>query len=398
MRRFAALALVLVAGCNWGPEYKLPPPSTSRLPSASDAPNYARLNDVAFQLAEAMELGSGGNEVVSPLSVSHNLALVLNGSSTSAHDELMRLFDVTEEDRKAFNESQRALLNRLDELDGRPLRVGAALFTVWPLPLDPGYISRMGAIYGATAENLGGSGIEAKRLVDQWVRESTDGAITEVVDDIDKSEELLLVNVAYFTAKWERPFDPIRSYRGEFAGSAREASFMSQSGEAECYAGDAFKAVRLPYRGGEFAFIAMLPGEGRDAGGLLNKNLWSELNEGFVKQDANIVLPKFAFGAEHDLKPAIEQLGVPSLFNESCNLRPMSIELESGYRFSRMVHKALVRVDEEGTTAASVTISAVEGGEKGEGAFEFVADRPFAFAIVDVKTGVICFLGVVSAP
>jgi serpin B len=173
---------------------------------------------------------------------------------------------------------------------------------------------------------------------------------------------------------------------------------MSQSGEAECYAGDAFKAVRLPYRGGEFAFIAMLPGEGRSVGELLTKGAWSAMSAGFVKQDANIVLPKFAFGAEHDLKPAIERLGLPSLFNESCNLRLMSSELESGSRFSRMVHKALVRVDEEGTTAAAVTMSAIEGGEKGEGAFEFVADRPFAFAIVDVKTGVICFLGAVSEP
>jgi serpin B len=122
------------------------------------------------------------------------------------------------------------------------------------------------------------------------------------------------------------------------------------------------------------------------------------MDAGFVKQDANIVLPKFSFGAEHDLKPALERLGLPSLFNESCNLRPMSIEMESGYRFSRMIHKAVVRVDEEGTTAAAVTMSAIEGGEKSEGAFEFIADRPFAFAIVDAKTGVICFLGVVSAP
>jgi len=67
--------------------------------------------------------------------------------------------------------------------------------------------------------------------------------------------------------------------------------------------------------------------------------------------------------------------------------RKLSIEMDSGYGVSKITHRAIVRV------AGAGRASSVGGGQ-----FEFLADRPFLYAIVVSETGAIVMLGVVSAP
>ena len=64
------------------------------------------------------------------------------------------------------------------------------------------------------------------------------------------------------------------------------------------------------------------------------------------------------------------------------------------------MHKAFVRVDEEGTEAAAATGAAISGEvseEPGE-PNTFIADHPFIFMIRDRLTGTILFQGRMSDP
>jgi serine protease inhibitor len=63
-----------------------------------------------------------------------------------------------------------------------------------------------------------------------------------------------------------------------------------------------------------------------------------------------------------------------------------------------VVHKALVRVDEEGTVAAAASAVAVAGAGPPDEQKIFEADRPFVFLIRDRKTEAILFLGRVLDP
>jgi serpin B len=68
---------------------------------------------------------------------------------------------------------------------------------------------------------------------------------------------------------------------------------------------------------------------------------------------------------------------------------------------SSVIHKAVVKVDEEGTEAAAATEVAIA---KSEGPIErprpvvFKADHPFFYAIRDLRSGAILFLGHVVDP
>jgi serine protease inhibitor len=69
-------------------------------------------------------------------------------------------------------------------------------------------------------------------------------------------------------------------------------------------------------------------------------------------------------------------------------------------KIDKVFHKAFVKVDEKGTEAAAATavVMAKGGGAPPAPAFEFNADHPFVFAIVDKATGLVLFLGRVADP
>lgn len=58
-----------------------------------------------------------------------------------------------------------------------------------------------------------------------------------------------------------------------------------------------------------------------------------------------------------------------------------------------MYHDTFVAVDEEGTEAAAATGDVIRADSAPMDSFEFIADRPFLFAIRDRPTGVVLFVG-----
>jgi serpin B len=67
---------------------------------------------------------------------------------------------------------------------------------------------------------------------------------------------------------------------------------------------------------------------------------------------------------------------------------------------SDVVRKAILEVDEEGSTAAAVTGITMRATAivRPKETFNLVFDHPFVAAIVDTKTGVILFLAIVARP
>jgi serpin B len=71
--------------------------------------------------------------------------------------------------------------------------------------------------------------------------------------------------------------------------------------------------------------------------------------------------------------------------------------IASGIFISRVLHKAVIEVNEQGSEAAAATIGEMTKGAPPE-PFEFIVNRPFLFTIADDRTGSILFMGKVAEP
>lgn len=115
----------------------------------------------------------------------------------------------------------------------------------------------------------------------------------------------------------------------------------------------------------------------------------------------HVELPKFEISFSwDDFRGDLQRLGLSLLFSpEVADLRGMFAKNDGQPTFlSKVAHKAVVKVNEEGTEAAAVYGALLGGGGPPPDTVEFVADHPFTFLIMEEISGVIVFAGHVIDP
>jgi serpin B len=182
---------------------------------------------------------------------------------------------------------------------------------------------------------------------------------------------------------------------------------MLREGDALIYyEDDLVQAMPLDFKNGGAMYI-ILPKSG-DAAGLLKSmtnEYFSEIQSDSILATGKLLLPRFS--VEYDiagLKEALKNLGVPLFDKNAVVLTGGLIEEDTPVWLSDAVQKAVIKVDEKGTTAAAVTVMPAENAadmpEPTE-PFQMICDRPFVFILCEhTHDGgrQILFTGVVNQP
>jgi serine protease inhibitor len=200
--------------------------------------------------------------------------------------------------------------------------------------------------------------------INAWSNDRTHGMIPRILDALSDEEMAVITDAEYLDAKWRFPFEP-----GE--------RLMSVDGTFE-HTGD---AVRLPYRDGDLRFVAMMGDAPTD---------WTE-GYGIVE------LPRFSTTSSIELADHLIALGLGPAFEPSQDLD----ELISGpgrKALARVLQRARVDVDEEGTRAAAVTAVTARAVAYRAPDFQLTFDRPFTWAVEHAPTGTLLFVGRVLHP
>ncbi|WP_028061535.1 serpin family protein [Candidatus Solirubrobacter pratensis] len=251
--------------------------------------------------------------------------------------------------------------------------------------------------------------LDAER-VNAWARERTHGMIPSVVDGFDPDEKLALTDAIYLDAKWRLPFHRIG--RRPFDG-AGEVEMMAVEGVFEHADG----AIRLPYGDGELRFVAVLdpadpppmathaaaPPAATHAASppvasppAITLPGWQALD--WSRGHGTVVLPTFGAESRHDLGAALEELGLGPAFVPGGDLEDL-FRGDGAKALGRILQRARVDVDDQGTRAAAVTtvtaraVSAVVGPT-----FHLTFDRPFTWAVEHAPSGTLLFVGRVRHP
>lgn len=111
-------------------------------------------------------------------------------------------------------------------------------------------------------------------------------------------------------------------------------------------------------------------------------------------------LPKLDADLSANLNKPLATMGMPRAFDQKRAEFSDMAELGVPIYIGDVLHKTKVKVDEKGTVAAAATVVGMKAGSAAPAAEppRIICDRPYAFAIVDEKSGAILFLGAVNDP
>ncbi|XP_037433983.1 putative serpin-Z12 [Triticum dicoccoides] len=355
--------------------------------------------------------GTGSNFVFSPLSVRAALAMVASGARGDTRRELLRFLGSS-----SLHGLHHAPVN---ELVGRLNGLAQTSFAcgVWvnrSLALTPEFTATGASRYGATAESVDFvSGAEqARQRVNAYVADATKQLIRDILPpgSVDSSTAVVLANALYFKGAWSHPFDvstaPFHVPGGTTVGVPSMTTGRSQY--IALYPG--FRALKLPYKNDvlrqadAFYMLILLP----DSGTLSLADLYDKAvsTPEFISKHTPVeevpvgqfMVPKFKFTFGFEASSDMRNLGVTRAFSGGDFSGMVSGGDGHGrVSISRVYHKATIEVDEQGTVAAAATVVLMDGTSLEEREpphlVDFVADRPFLFAVVEERTGAVLFLG-----
>ncbi|RXN16459.1 leukocyte elastase inhibitor-like protein [Labeo rohita] len=254
---------------------------------------------------------------------------------------------------------------------------------------------------------------DASRVdINKWVEIKTQGKIKGLLPhgSIDAMTRLVLVNAIYFKGNWERKFPKEATVDGQFKlnkNQTKPVKMMNQESKFPL----AFipemdsQVLELPYVGKNLSMLIILPNKIEDeTTGLqkLEKALtyeklmeWTK-REVMYKQEVEVSLPRFKMEQTYDMKSLLISMGMEDVFDErKVNLSGMSPN--NNLVVSKVIHKAFVEVNEEGTEAAAATAALVMSRCLRIPRV-FNADHPFLFFIRHNPTKSILFYGRFCSP
>ena len=153
---------------------------------------------------------------------------------------------------------------------------------------------------------------------------------------------------------------------------------------------DDWRMVTLPTRG-EVVVDLLLPGAAP-----LTAGLYGSLRESGRVQNIELSVPKFRIEHETMLGEPLSALGVRTAFTGQADFSGIT---QAPLRLDEAVHKAVLRVDEEGFEGAAATAVVMRMAAMTPATpVTFKADRPFVAIIRHAQTGAIYFLARIEQP
>ena len=353
----------------------------------------------------------GGNMFLSPFSISAALLLADLGADGETEKQIRAVLSSGTVSKDEIHRQYKQLEIALNvETSGTTtLSIANRIFSKLGLTVDEGYKVKSKEFYGSGIELLDfDGGAENSRLyINKWVEGKTRNKIRDLlpVGAIESRTLLVLVNAIYFKGKWLKPFNSYSTEKGNFFPAKSETIEvdMMNGQERVKYVLDenvGYSAVELLYKDGNIAMILILP---KEVEGLadIEKQLESGLMTDISKKlrsaecpEVILRIPKFKMETTYELKDDLPKLGIIDMFNRTAaNFSSMLPNTPEAF-ISSAIHKAFIKVDEEGTEAAAATAMIMTCFAMPlEQPKQFIADHPFIFLIRDTKSESILFMG-----
>jgi serpin B len=358
---------------------------------------------------------SGKSFIYSPLSITYVLGMVNDAATGYTEKELEQTLGFHKGGIQAVNEYCKKLIEGLPKVDNKvTLDIANAIFLNKDYTLKQQFLQDMQNYYNAKAEALDFSSPQTLEHINGWCNDKTKGMIPKILDDINPDMVSYLLNAIYFKADWASKFDPKNTKEETFTTEKGSTTLpmMHQNVLISYLKTNTYSAVILPYGNSLWNMTVMLPEEGATTDDLIKEVAQSSVlnNPGWCETGGNVFrgyevdlkLPRFETASDTDeldvkngLVGLMKKMGIKLAFDSDFAEIPNMCEDRNLY-ISMMRQKAKIKVNEEGSEAAAVTVGGM--GVTSVGPVEypkatFHANRPFVYVISEASSGVILFVG-----
>jgi serpin B len=362
--------------------------------------------DNAFALKLFKNLDSANtsdtNLFISPLSVSFALGMTSNGSSgqtLTAFENTLNFGGLTQAQVNGYYNN---LITNLPQLDpNTTLDIANSIWYRQGFSVRPQFLQTDSSYFHAQIQSLDFTSPAAVTSINNWVSNNTKGFIPSIITQIPDSAVMYLVNAIYFKSIWKEKFDPSQTQVKPFYladNSTVQASFMTGAVDFKAYFDNSVDVFELPYSNSKYSMVIAMPANSTTSLSSLTASLdqaqWQTWMSKLSPVKTVITLPKFKFSYNKTLNNALKALGLGVAFTNNANFS--LINPNAALKISQVVHKAYVETDESGTTAAAVTSVGIVTATAPAPAP--LINRPFLFAIREMSSGLILFVGTVNNP
>ena len=363
-------------------------------------------NEFACRLFRTINEQKGGDSsvIVSPISVTYMLGMLNTGADGQTRQQITDVLGLGNSVQE-INEYCKKMIDEAPLVDpsvtvkiANCINVNSAL----GLTLVPQFKTDMQNYYNAQVEALDFNKSSSLDKINDWCKKNTDGMIPTILDKLNSSAAMYLLNAIYFKATWTEKFDPKDTRDMDFTmpdGSTRQHKMMHRKALAAYDKNDLCEMLYLPYGSKGYGMYVLLPVEGKTVDDVI-QGLSADGVEQQVfnmePHEVDILMPRFTISSETMLDRVLPAMGMPLAFNPFYAEFPNMAQGQNLY-VSMMKQKAKIEVNEEGTKASAVTIAemgfATAPPPPHYQQVDFHATRPFVYYIIESGTRSIFFMG-----
>ena len=379
--------------------------------SANDfnAPKYIELtndekqlveqtNDFAFRLFRKARTEE--SKVLSPLSVTYALGMMNNGAAGKTQEEIYKVlgFNNVEEQNafclKMINEL--AVAGSVDYTTKAHISNTIFVNQGQGWQLHPDFTHTVNQYYYAYPSARDFYDGKTRDAINQWASDHTEGVIKEVLSEEDFNPDAVsyLLNAIYFKGMWSVPFKAKDTKEEPFA-NGDSVPMMYRKDAMLMYAeNDLCQSVQLPYGNGTYQLQVFLPRKGKTLEELLESLHAKNWQMNVRAYEVDLKLPRFETETNQNLKMVMAELGMPTAFSPTdADFSHLCVNNHMGNIYIYLMKQvAKIKLDEQGTEAAAVTIIGdITTGIPPQATFH--ATRPFFYTISEQSTGLILFMG-----
>jgi len=367
-------------------------------------------NQFAIDLYQRL-VDKEGNLIYSPFSIYQALLMTYAGAEGETAQQMMDVLGVT--DNNEIHNVMNALKLTLQAeptytIEGmQPLifNIANALWVQKDFHFEQAFLDKLMANYAAGLALVDfNKPDEARDLINHWVEVRTNEKIKELIPTgmLNEMTRLVLTNAVYFKGAWTNRFDPARNTQEEFTsldGAKSKVEMMNNSFTGAAFVEKDYSVVSLPYEGGNFAMMAVLPEDFASFQTTMNADLLKEILEKLTESHTmvHLTMPKFSFESSIDLGETLPAMGMSDAFDIN-NADFSGMTGGKDLYISDVVHQAFIDVNEDGTEAAAATMVSMAPTSMPGEAITLRLDRPFIYLIYNTQTNAVVFMGHVVAP